>query len=409
MKPKNLLILVVIAAVLAGAAVLKNRRQRTAADASRMGAKLVVDVDLNKVAAIAIRSGESTVELAQSGNAWVAPGRYGYPARFDKIKEFVLKLAELKIGFEVSADDQDRALLKLLAPVEGTSSDATGTEVKLIDAGGAALASFIFGEKMTQSRSEGSAAGMSFPSGQYVALADGRVVVVDESLYDLGHTIGSWLDTALVEVPATQIQEVTLTATNGAVMRINRKQGSSDFEVAELADGEEVEAYKLSNLTGALASLSFSDVADPALDPGVTGFDRGATYVARSTDGKVVTVTVGAMVADESDRYMRLQIDYEEPPAPATDAADEDAGAEAAAAERAKKLDAVAAEVREQNARFSKWVFVIDSYRGDTLMMSRGDLVKQKEEPEELEETGQDADGVNETTPSDPGDESPDA
>ena len=143
MRPRNLLILVVIAAVLAGAAVIKNKRQRSADESSAMGTKLLVDVDLNKVAALSIRSADGSVELAaQEDGAWVASGRFGYPARFSKIRDFVLKLAELKIGFTVTADDQDRGLLKLLPPGGEAASNSAGTEVKLRDAAGATLAAF---------------------------------------------------------------------------------------------------------------------------------------------------------------------------------------------------------------------------------------------------------------------------
>ena len=97
MKGKNLLILIVVAAVLVGLAVSSSRKQSRPVS-NLIGTKLFSELPVNDVERIVVKSGSSTVEVVRAESEWVLPSRYGYPANFSKIRDALLKLADMKIG-----------------------------------------------------------------------------------------------------------------------------------------------------------------------------------------------------------------------------------------------------------------------------------------------------------------------
>jgi hypothetical protein len=97
MNRKQLLILIVLGIALGGLGIFMSKRNAaswTAAEQT-LGKKLLGDFPVNDVAQIEIRSGAEDVHLVKQ-DTWQVQERFGYPANFTQIGDFVRKAADLK-------------------------------------------------------------------------------------------------------------------------------------------------------------------------------------------------------------------------------------------------------------------------------------------------------------------------
>jgi len=137
MNARFALILVVLLAVLGGAAVLfyQQERGRQAGNVGTLGQPVLKSLQAAEVASIRIVEPKSTLTVLRKDERWVIPERGGFPADVGKVREFVLQALSLKVGQSEPIGDKDRARLNL---------DASGTQVEFGNAEGKALATLTF-------------------------------------------------------------------------------------------------------------------------------------------------------------------------------------------------------------------------------------------------------------------------
>lgn len=182
MKPKNIVILAILACALGAAAYFcgSGRRIKTP---SLNGRPVVTAFDLADVARIDI-AGPKPLAIAAGTNGWVVESYHGYPADTGKIRENLLRLAEAKVGQEAKGVDFG-------APVE----------VNLRDAAGKTVASASLGAKH-MAKPKGGMAMMygGYPDGRYMAY-DGRMVLVKDALEAFDGDPMAWCDQKLLDTP----------------------------------------------------------------------------------------------------------------------------------------------------------------------------------------------------------------
>ena len=324
MKTKNLTLLLGAAVVLGGAAVFLQRGSRPAA-APLNGKTILPGFRVADVARVEVGDGKLT--LAASADGWKVESLYGYPADREKIAENLMKLAELKVG-QVA---RGRAL-------------GAETKVSLKDSAGKELAALALGDKHVK-KATGQAAmfgGGGYPDGRYLAF-QGETVLVKDTLDAFDGDVKSWCSTRIASVPSDQVTAVSF-AHDGETVELTK--GTNDvWTLKGLTDKEELDASKTYSLDSALSYLDFTSVADPKLTEAELGFATGFVYTATLRDGTNVvtrTATVGNAVKDGTDRYVRL-----------------DDG---------------------------KWVYTVSSYAAGSMMKTRADLVKAKEDPKPAED-----------------------
>ena len=324
MKMKNLTLLLGAAVVLGGAAFLLQRGSRPAA-AQLNGKSVLPGLRVADVARVEV--GDGRLVLAASAEGWKVESLHGYPADREKIAENLLKLAELKVG-QVA---RGRAL-------------GAETKVSLKDTAGKTLAALALGDKHVK-KASGQAAmfgGGGYPDGRYLAF-QGETVLVKDTLDAFDGDVKSWCSTRIASVPSDQVTAVSF-AHGGETVELTK--GTNDvWTLKGLTDKEELDASKTYSLDSALSYLDFTSVADPKLTEAELGFATGFVYTATLKDGtNVVTrmATVGNAVKDGTDRYVRL-----------------DDG---------------------------KWVYTVSSYAAGSMMKTRADLVKAKEDPKPAED-----------------------
>ena len=230
MKVKNLIILLVLAVILIGLAVLSSRdKSRSATNV--IGTLILPDLPVNDVEKLVVSSSSDTLTVAKVEQVWVVPQKFNYPADFTKIRDVLLKLSELKIGQVIHVDESQRPNLKMTAPGDPVALDETGTLMELFGKENNKLASLLMGATHSrQSRGPQSFGG--YPDGRYVSSDDGKnVYLTSETLNEISTEIKDWLDTDLINVPSSEIKDITI---SGPARKTERKSTRAEREYSKL-------------------------------------------------------------------------------------------------------------------------------------------------------------------------------
>jgi hypothetical protein len=380
MKAKNLIVLLIVAVVLGGVAILTQRSEEEPSD--MIGELVMGELPMNDIAAITITSPDGSSKLAKSADVWVSETDFNYPADFNRIKAAILKLAELTVGQVVDAEAGDKAAMKMVSPADSPDG---GTLVEMMDGSGKQMASLLVGE--TRKRSDDSQGRFGgYPDGQFVSPDGGDTVyLVKDNLYEFNRAT-DWLDKQLLSVTAADVASVRIDGPDRDALELAVAEGGSDLAVAELGEKEEMDTSQVSSIKSALSYLRFESVADPALADTESGMDKADTFVVTTRKGEIYTVQIGAKVPDSENRYARMSVALE--PAAADESAEADAeqtGEEQQAAEEEKARKAeeraqLEQQVADLNAKLGPWTYVIASYKSDTMTSTRDQVVKAVEE-----------------------------
>lgn len=340
MKPTKLLYLILAAGLLLAVASWSAKRQH-AAPPSQIGRSLLPQLDLDAIGRIEIAGTGAPYAIVRGDDGWSVDSLFGFPADVAKLRVSLLKLKDLKIG------DVAR----------GMNLDTNCTLVDFQNASGKPLTTLRLGKHYQR---PGTTAPGGYAEGRYVAVAgDPHVYLVKETLDDFDADGKAWVDTQLVNIPATDIQTVELAApTGGVVVTLSRTTGT--LQLQGLATNEEFDASKSYGIESALSYLTLTGVANPKLDDAKLGLTAPFTCRFHLKNGDLYTALLGQAVTNGTDRYLRLNVALAAPGTNATQQADVE--------KRKADID----------RKFSHWTYLISSYTAENMTRSRADLVKPK-------------------------------
>ena len=402
MKSKTFLILLAVCAVLALAswAIFQDAEE----PAGPAGADYFSNLPVNEVTTLTLADPDDEVVLEKSGTVWQVESRHGYPADFDEIREFILKLRDLKVGRAFAADAESRRRLSLLPPdAPDAEADQKGTRVVMKKADGETAADLIIGAARESETGDG---------GHYLMPADGETVfLVDASFRFLEMDPAEWLAPDLLDVSPGDVRRVTLlnSDTSEEIYLIERPEKGEppvfiDPDPAE-REGAVIDS-KVANLFSALDGLTIRDVADPETPAAEMGLENPPCHEFWLFDGTTYTVCRGEPAPDsDNERYLKVTAGYRPPPEPETEtepapeagtesseaageppedagdsppegASEESDGAPEATAETETAEPAVeegpdpaqvAAEAERKNEALSRWTFTVVEWKADRL------------------------------------------
>lgn len=373
MKKNGLLVLSIATLAALGVAALALRDDSSVAStAERASVFPELSAHVNDVAKVRVEKEGKAVTLQREGGKWNLVDRGGYPALFEKVKELVVRMAELQIEEEKTNRRENHSKLELEWPSQATDDHVTSTaRVTLEDANGKELAALVVGK----SEWRGGKAKV------YVRrAAEDQVYLCSlRSSLDLESEAKSWIDTKLVSIPGDRVQSVTIEHADGESVEIGRSAANhTQFTLQNMPIGR-TESYAgvANGVAQALSSMPIEDVR-PASE-----IDFTKEPVARTrfhcTDGLDLLIET-ARVDDRV--WARLEASYT-PPTVATPAADEIQGdpPSATTSEPPTEDSAtgtekdVAKEAEEMNQRFTPWAFELGSYKVDQLAKRMKDLL----------------------------------
>jgi Domain of unknown function (DUF4340) len=382
MNRKQFIILLVLVAVLGAAGlVIHQRGQQSWRSAGQsIGQKLLPDFPVNDIAQITIKSGTNQLNLARRDNVWSVAERGNYPANFSQISELLLKFTDLKIAQVEEIGPSQLGRFELL-PL-GADANA-GTLIEFKDAGGKVRNSVLLGKKHLRKPSGGSQFGgdEGWPDGRYVKADDANtVVLISDALDSVQPKPESWLnkDFFSIEKPrsiAVQFSE----ATNS--WKLTRASETNDWQLADLKAGEKLDDAKISGVTSPFSSASFNDVLPGDTKPEAVGLTNVTTVVVETFDDFTYTLKLGQKHDVTFPLALTVTANLPASRVAAKDEKPEDKQRlDKEFADQHKKL----ADKLANEARLSKWVYLVPSYSVESLLKPHGDLlaeVKKDEKP----------------------------
>jgi hypothetical protein len=281
------LILVVLLAVLGGAALVfqHQERARRPDNVGTLGRTLFKDLKAADIASIRITDPKATLTLQRKDDGWTIAERAGFPADVSKVREFVLKTIGLKVGQSEPLGEKDRVRLNL---------DASGTRVAFVGADGKELGVFTVGRKYFKREVDN-------PD---KAIADGRFVsvlgeaktayLVADPLPQASAQSAEWIDRASFQVEKVKTLEVRYPAGGG--WRIERAGDNAEWKLAGAAAGEKLDISRANAASYSLSLLELADVAGK--DATDTGLDKPVLVNATTLAGASYAIKVGKLTGD---------------------------------------------------------------------------------------------------------------
>jgi hypothetical protein len=282
------LLLIAALVVISGAMYLSAQRN---ASHDTQGVALLPSLakDLNAVTAVIVRKGSATPSLTlhNTGNQWSVAERADYPADVAKLRKLLLSLRDAKIVEEKTSDPARFASIGVEDPV---AADAAGAEITVVGPG--EKRSVIVGKTVGE--------------GNFVRRAGENRSYSVEPAISFETEPHYWIDSRLLDVPATQIQSIEVKPAAGVAYAIRRAKPADSAKPADGAkpaddtfslDGVPAGRKALDGHALAPSQTTFTNLTAEDVSPS-SGIDFAASTqeILTLTDGNVITLT-GAAVA----------------------------------------------------------------------------------------------------------------
>ena len=122
MKKNHLLILLAVAILVGLAGIYFQISQSAGWNDAKTDRRIFQNFAINDVTKIQLQSAPANVTLEKKGDEWCVAERDGYPADFEKIRDLIKTLWELKAGQEMQIGPSQFERLKVLAPGQGNEA-----------------------------------------------------------------------------------------------------------------------------------------------------------------------------------------------------------------------------------------------------------------------------------------------
>lgn len=347
MNARAVLVLVVMLAILGGGALLYQYQEKSArpGNVATLGKPLVPDLKAADIAAIRIVEPKATLTLQRKDDGWVIAERRGFPADVSKVRDFVLKALQIKVGQSEPIGEKDRGRLNL---------DASGTQVEFTGADGKSLGRLTVGKKYFKREVENPEKAAA--DGRFVSLPAqaGTVYIISDPLPQASAKSADWIDRASFHVE--KVKTLELKRPEGEAWKLERAGDNADWKLTPMKPGEKLNTGNANAATYSLSLLELADVApDDAKD---TGLDKPTLIQTTTFDGLAYEIKVGRL---QGDSYFVRFSSSGSVQGPEND-------------DRIKKL-------REGQAReklLSDYVLLIPKSKLDDTLKARADLLEKK-------------------------------
>ncbi len=358
MKPKTfaglalLTFLMVVLAVIA--VVLEDNTQTVLEDRKPAFPRLVERI--NEATSIEIGSKDGKFTVTGGGDTWGVVEKNDYPVKRETVRDFLLSLANLRL-VEAKTSRQDRYERLEVEDIE--ADDAESRSVTVRDGDGRILADGIIGRRKYFLYVDGR-------GGTYLRRAGELQSWLAEGEMDFGALPFDWLDRLALEVPAEEVQELTIAQPDSETLVLQKDEpGQEHFSVIGAPeDGVLKTESEADRLAFVVRNFEFDDV-EPIEK---VSFEDGPLHTATYTtfDGLRIVIElaskeiVSLRIADNPpmERWARIRAEVAE------DAAEESRAA-------------VTARADEINASTGAWAYKVDELMGNRLTKRRAQLYKE--------------------------------
>jgi len=246
------------------------------------GEPLFPDLEASDVVMLAIEDDEGNrIALQKVAGDWVLPDADDYPAQADQIDPILEKLVGLDTGRLVTRTDASHKRL-------GVAGDDFVRRLALETADGKKYTLYLG------------------TSPQYSAVhfrlggQDETYLGSGISSWEVDATADAWVDTTYMNVPQEDVTRMTLENDDGTFVFTRDAEGNWTME--GLADGEIANATNINSVFHQATSLKLVNPLGKE-EKSVYGMNAPNAIVTLETEGKTITLRVGAEDTTEEDRY----------------------------------------------------------------------------------------------------------
>lgn len=381
MNRKQLTLLLIVGILVGGSGIfLYNRNNKSwQSGSARSGDRLLKEFPLNDITLVRIKNATNELNLVRVEESWRVKERYDYPAAFSEIGELLRKAWEMQPVQSMAVGPSQLGRLSLNDPTQG-STNSVGTLVEFKNKDGKVAGQLLLGKKhMRSGGGEPSPFGggdEGWPDGRFVMVPGAsQVAVIKDPLASVEPKPETWLNKDFFKIE--KLKSVTLTHTNAASSwKLSREMENGEIKMADLKEGEQLDAGKSSSIGWIFSSASFADVADPKTPPSATGLDNPVTAVIETFDGFTYTVKIGAKSGEEN-HYFAFTVTANLPKerTPGKDEKPEDK--DRLDKEFKEKL-AQSEEKLKQEKAYEKWTYLIARWSVESLLKERKELLVDK-------------------------------
>ncbi|MBX7156873.1 MAG: DUF4340 domain-containing protein [Verrucomicrobiae bacterium] len=278
MKFTRLLVLLLVALVIVTFAIfLRQKRQSSLAWGQlQTGQKIFSDLDLNSLTKVQVQRLGQTLTLLKINGVWQVEEKYGYPATFSLLRDFLTKVAEAKVVQNVPANADQWSQLDLVSP----ENQGAAIEIKLFKDSNQLATLFYVGKNPANA------------SGRYVRLPQKNesIFLVNEPFSALNYKLEDWLDKQFIR--PDKIASVTIKPTAKEEWKLFRSSETNAFEMAGVKK-EKLDSEKVDSLIQTLSSLRFDDILETNLVK--EGFSDPSYVEIATLNEKSYRLTVGSV------------------------------------------------------------------------------------------------------------------
>jgi hypothetical protein len=183
-----------------------------------------------------------------------------------------------------------------------------------------------------------------------------------------------WLDRSILDIPAEQIQGMTIRHPDGeTIVAAKQQRDQANFTVSNLPEGRELTSESAANtLADALIGLQLEDVSTRE-ENNPTAADDVVEIDYRTFDGAIIGVK--AFRADDK-AYAHFTVDFDE--ALGQRFADESENTSLDETSLTKRRQ----EAQQLNEKLKPWVYEIPSFHYDAMTQRMGDILKEETTPQ---------------------------
>jgi hypothetical protein len=382
MKPKTLVILLVILGVLAGAGALLMHSRNAQSPSGEMGAPLFEGLPANDIASIHIQTPTAAVTVKQAADAWVVAERFGYPADFAKLSDLVRTLREVKTGRKFHASDDVVRRLALMPPDAADAAEGEkGTRIQMRTGEGKPILDVVVGNTRARDPQKGP------PDGQYVMLSDdSEIYLIDKILSSFESDPAKWLQKSPVQVEEATVRRIACLEPDGTTVRyaVERSASGKEFEWMSPSTDRKIKKSSLNRLSRALSDLKIEDVerAPGSIETGNGEGDAAFQLDYTLFDGRVYRVHILEGCSPTTPCRIRIEAACGAPENQDAGADQEDQSEKdgSAGTEEEEKPSASAAEAAQENARLAPWIFIIPEWQRQAFFTDPEQLLEKEAE-----------------------------
>lgn len=342
----------------------KARMQKPAASGT-LGQPLLKGLKAAEIAAIVVREPKATLTLERREQGWTIAERAGFPAELDKVRDFVLKMIELKIGQAEPLGAADRNRLNL---------DDSGTRIEFRAADGKPLAQLVAGRKYFKGEPENPEKALG--DGRFVLLpgSESSVYVVSDPLAQASAKSADWI--AKTGFAAEKVRTLEVKFPDGTGWKIERARDDAGWKLAGAGPAGKLEITKANAAAYVLANVDLADVLPKGAAPADSGLDKPVLVHAATFDGLSYAIKVGRPAGE--NYYVSFStsgtLNRTRTPEKNEKTADKDRR-DKEFAERIKKIE----ERLPREKMLSEYVLLVPKSRLEDTLKKRPELLERKE------------------------------